>query len=343
LRAQYLRTLDPDSFADDDDPLNEESSTWASLRADEALRAEIALDVERCMPESTYFRDPHVQRMLGDALFVWCRSNPSVGYRQGMHEVVAMCVWVVEREAVETAEGQVREVLDVRFVESDVWALFERIMRSARAFYEPGKEEGESEMILRAQRVFYELLPRVDPEVAAHLRAVDVIPQIFLMRWVRLLFGREFPFQDVLEMWDLLFSFGQNLELVDYVCVAMILRLRWERKLDRDYSSIYLTFSSPRGRHKHSSHLASSLPTSPSRQHTTLAALRRPHLTRLTNTHHRRRPRHISNRPSPNRPHRRRPRHTNPPLPLTLRLLRLITRKSRDTNFRSGAGRTIPQ
>lgn len=50
----------------------------------------------------------------------------------------------------------------------------------------------------------------------------------YIRRWVRLLFGREFPFDDVLQMWDLLFTNGLSLDLVDNTCVAMILRIRWE-------------------------------------------------------------------------------------------------------------------
>jgi TBC1 domain family member 5 len=249
--------LDPSSFSaddDGDDPLNDSSTTWAALRADEALRAEIALDVERCMPELAYFRDPDVQRCLGDALFVWCRINGDVGYRQGMHEVLGMVLWVVERDALTkgSEEGKakvegvaeesvvvVQELLDRRFVEHDVFSLFARIMQTAKSFYEPAAanpqggqhgEEQDSPMIVRAKHIFYDLLPMIDADLATHLQNIDVIPQIFLMRWVRLLFGREFPFQDVLDMWDLLFSSGPSLELVDYVCIAMILRIRWERK-----------------------------------------------------------------------------------------------------------------
>jgi TBC1 domain family protein 5 len=47
-------------------------------------------------------------------------------------------------------------------------------------------------------------------------------------RWMRLLFGREFPFDDVLEMWDLLFAHGLRSDLVDFTCIAMLLRIRWE-------------------------------------------------------------------------------------------------------------------
>lgn len=47
---------------------------------------------------------------------------------------------------------------------------------------------------------------------------------------MRLLFGREFTFDDTLGIWDQLFALDPTLELVDFVCVAMILRIRWNRK-----------------------------------------------------------------------------------------------------------------
>lgn len=48
---------------------------------------------------------------------------------------------------------------------------------------------------------------------------------------MRLLFGREFAFQDVLLIWDRLFAEGLRPELIDFVCVAMLLRIRWQREL----------------------------------------------------------------------------------------------------------------
>lgn len=46
---------------------------------------------------------------------------------------------------------------------------------------------------------------------------------------MRLLFGREFSFQEMLVVWDYLFAEGLRLELVDFACVAMLLRVRWQR------------------------------------------------------------------------------------------------------------------
>lgn len=49
-------------------------------------------------------------------------------------------------------------------------------------------------------------------------------------RWIRLLFGREFPFDELLMLWDKLFAEDPSLELVDMICVAMLLRIRWQCK-----------------------------------------------------------------------------------------------------------------
>ena len=50
-------------------------------------------------------------------------------------------------------------------------------------------------------------------------------------RWIRLLFGREFPLPSVLEMWDALFADGASLGLIDYIFVAMLMHIREVCKL----------------------------------------------------------------------------------------------------------------
>jgi len=44
------------------------------------------------------------------------------------------------------------------------------------------------------------------------------------------LFGREFSFNEVLVMWDIIFAEDSSLELVDFICIAMLLRIRWDRE-----------------------------------------------------------------------------------------------------------------
>ena len=43
------------------------------------------------------------------------------------------------------------------------------------------------------------------------------------------MFGREFPFEQLMVLWDTMFAFDPSLELVDLICVAMLIRIRWTR------------------------------------------------------------------------------------------------------------------
>ena len=61
------------------------------------------------------------------------------------------------------------------------------------------------------------------------------------------MFSREFPFEDVLCLWDVMFAEERGLNLVDYVCVAMLLRVRWQL-LSADHNAalaILLRYSPP--------------------------------------------------------------------------------------------------
>lgn len=192
-------------------------SPWSNLRSDEAIRAEIEQDVRRLPDEATY-HSPRVQRLILDVLFVYCRLNPAVGgYRQGMHELLAPIVRVVSLDAVDrtlleadpTLDSRMLDVLDDRFVEHDVFALFAKLMDRASAFYEVADppapahpavrgshsalethrqqqqrqhDAGAQSRIVERSRVIHETcLAAVDPELAQHLKAIEILPQIFLM------------------------------------------------------------------------------------------------------------------------------------------------------------------
>ncbi|KAF1810869.1 RabGAP/TBC, partial [Eremomyces bilateralis CBS 781.70] len=216
LREHLLKYIEnPNEVETAVDPLSEsEESPWVALRKDEELRNEIYQDVERCMPENLYFRQPSTSTMLLDILFIFCKLSPDIGYKQGMHEILAPILWVVERDAVDCGEEHGNEDLailmfDAKFVEHDCFTLFGLIMQGARSFYEvPGADAKptaglrspkvsrslDSPLIVRIKRVYEDYLPLVDPRLAEHLSTGDVVPQLFMMKWLRLLFGREFPF-----------------------------------------------------------------------------------------------------------------------------------------------------
>lgn len=82
----------------------------------------------------------------------------------------------------------------------------------------------------RLSHVNHTLLQRFDPVLYEHLQENFVPPELYLIRWIRCLFGREFTLTQVMRVWDWLLC-SQNMELVDYLCVAMQCYIRF-RLLD---------------------------------------------------------------------------------------------------------------
>jgi TBC1 domain family member 5 len=178
-------------------------SPWNILRQDEELRAEIQQDVERCMPEEPYFRQAQTQRMLLNILFIFCKMNQDVGYRQGMHELLAPILWVVENDTLSivnmqtgdsSVDSRIIDTLSASFLEHDAFTLFSSLMQSAKTFYELGEpdkrtsitllsknQSGTSPIVDRSKRIHEVYLASLDPELADHLTAIEVLPQIFLM------------------------------------------------------------------------------------------------------------------------------------------------------------------
>ncbi|KAE8339989.1 hypothetical protein BDV24DRAFT_134848 [Aspergillus arachidicola] len=266
LKAHFMKFIEhPDDLQSTVDPLaDDEESPWQTLRQDEQMRADISQDVDRCLQENFFFREPATKAKMTDILFIYAKLNPDLGYRQGMHELLAPIIWVIDRDAIEAAscegfddteedDSSMLQLLDASYIEHDSFTLFCSVMQTARAYYEHNRQRSASgqmdvvPIVNQCEHIHNDLLTTTDLELADHLQALEILPQIFLTRWMRLLFGREFQFQDVLILWDFLFSEGLRQELVEFVCIAMLLRIRWQL-LDADSSTaltMLLRYPSP--------------------------------------------------------------------------------------------------
>ncbi|KAK4051847.1 hypothetical protein OIV83_002552 [Microbotryomycetes sp. JL201] len=292
LREQYLRAPDghwvndgatqlksdinaperPSSIAMNvqvNNPLGlDDANPWSTWFQDLELRRTIRQDVQRTFPELDYFRDPATQDKLVNLLHICCKLTPEIGYRQGMHELVAPILWIVDFDSVDcdadTPESLPHLVLSRRHVEHDSWALFSALMRSAKVYYDftpsvplatpaalasttnntlahnkahTGGSTLVQPIVATAIRVHDNLLKIVDFELWQKLEELAIEPQLYAIRWLRLLFTREFPLDDALALWDGIFAEDSTLRLVEYICVAMLLRIR-DAVLLSDYSAV---------------------------------------------------------------------------------------------------------
>ncbi|PFH36908.1 TBC domain-containing protein [Besnoitia besnoiti] len=64
----------------------------------------------------------------------------------------------------------------------------------------------QSAILWRCGHIFHKLLRKTDSALYEHLVEMDVQPQLFLLRWLRLLFSREFHVQDTILIWDAVFA-----------------------------------------------------------------------------------------------------------------------------------------
>lgn len=144
------------------------------------------------MQDNYFFREPATQKKLLDILFIYAKLNPDTGYRQGMHELLAPILWVIQQDAIDLTavpntskqdEGTnfMMEVLDARFVEHDAFNLFCALMQTAKASYEVGDNRDSSPIVARSKRIHEDILASVDPELALHLDVIGILPQIYSM------------------------------------------------------------------------------------------------------------------------------------------------------------------
>ncbi|WOL19768.1 TBC1 domain family member protein [Canna indica] len=115
------------------------------------------------------------------------------------------------------AEGELGIVLSKRFLEHDAYCMFDNLMNGAQgvvamaSFFSPVVGSSTNlPPVIEASSALYNLLSIVDFSLHNHLVELEVEPQYFALRWLRVLFGREFGLDDLLLIWDELFCFSNS-------------------------------------------------------------------------------------------------------------------------------------
>ncbi|KAF9364919.1 TBC1 domain, member 5 [Mortierella sp. NVP85] len=272
LRRKYIRGIGSEDGPEPDLEVNNplslaEDSPWQQFFMDSELKKIIKQDVERTLPDNDYFRSEKVQEQLNDILFIYCKINHDVSYRQGMHELVAHILWVVSSESLDAdvesgdtsdnALDVMKSVLDSKYIEHDTFALFSSLMSRAKPWYEFSDEAtpnrkakvclpetggvvhapppGKQTPVIEWSMKIFHYLERIDNDLFLHLKSHEIQPQLFGIRWFRLLFGREFPMDDVLILWDGIFAKDPSLDICIFIGLAMLLRIR-DDLLEEDFA-----------------------------------------------------------------------------------------------------------
>ncbi|KAH9484312.1 TBC1 domain family member 5 [Psilocybe cubensis] len=221
---------------------------WNEWFAGVELRKVISQDVERTFPDIPFFREVDVQGELTNILFLYSVMNPSIGYRQGMHELLAPLYYAVHFDGIVDDEIQDRNYKDLmdlcsaHYIAADSWALFNSVMKGVSQWYEwrePNDSEGSARnpltpfpnhviipngqngirpyvapIVQACNHIQSTLLQACDPVLWQSMQKAGIEPQIYGIM------------ADALTLWDCLFACDATLELAQWVCVAMLIRIR---------------------------------------------------------------------------------------------------------------------
>ncbi|KAL7718226.1 Rab GTPase activating protein [Entamoeba marina] len=222
--------------------------TNASVSERIMLKKKIQKDIDRLYNTIEYFQSTSLRNKLSRLLYIFAREHCDLGYQQGFHELVGVLFSVIERDSSitmnviyskeheqEYEEGHEQEminlfrtVLNSNEIESDTYIIFEKLMTILGSCYEQkkvGEVSTSSNIHFRCEKLF-QSIAKYDPEYYHVLMRHNVIPAVFGLRWIKMLFAREFHIDDVIIVWDTLFSFGHQLKLVDSMFVVMLLYIR---------------------------------------------------------------------------------------------------------------------
>jgi hypothetical protein len=143
-------------------------------------------------------------RLLADILFCYAKEHPQLGYRQGMHEVLAHILVALDLEEEEQYSSSPPSPL---YVFENAYLLFQGWMdQGIHHAYESSTTMGQNilHLIQSANKELYQLL-------ASLQQTMGVPPELYCSKWIRLLFSREVSsIHQVLHLWDTLLTIYYN-------------------------------------------------------------------------------------------------------------------------------------
>ena len=98
----------------------------------------------------------------------------------------------------------------------------------------------------RSSLLIKEKLKSLDNELYSHFKKIDLNCEVFLQRWLRCIFCREFNLNDVYILWDIIFYDNYvnkskrkyDFIYMEYICIAMIFKIR-DRLKDSDQNECF--------------------------------------------------------------------------------------------------------
>ena len=116
-------------------------------------------------------------------------------------------------------------------------------------------EDKPTHLNLRSSILIKEKLKIIDKKLYNHFKNINLNCNYFLHRWFKCIFSREFDINEVLSFWDIIFlyeflnnkKYKYHLIYIDFICLAMILRIRYQLIKKDEGDCFTILFHYPKG------------------------------------------------------------------------------------------------
>lgn len=198
--------------------------------------------------DNPFFAQKEIRDILNSVLYVYARTHSDLGYIQGMNEILAPMVYVLYKDWEAVNDTLVKEcgadpsnaelralsaVVKREYIEHDAYRMFLRLMEViGPLFNSPDSNSKRSSESIGYVEIFgrcneiQRMLAEKDPELEERLTTLGIQPQLYMLRWVRIIFAQVFPLTDIIMFWDAIFAVGPPYRLVDHICVTLLILVR---------------------------------------------------------------------------------------------------------------------
>ena len=227
-RDEYGRFLaefcgEPTNAASDTTASASRGVPWIDRHKGDEVAEQIDRDIARVHPDMHFFNDEggdgkaaRRKDEMRDALYVFAKLNPGVGYVQGMHEMFG-CIYYVFATCSDEAQ--------VANAAADAFYCFTEIFGEFRDVFV--MELDATDQGVRALLdTLSDMLAEHGPEVHRHLGELQLATSMYAFRWITLLFTQDFDFADALRLWDVMLASPRSRkECLLRLCVACVLNI----------------------------------------------------------------------------------------------------------------------
>eukprot|EP01120_Amphizonella_sp_Union-15-10_P005045 TRINITY_DN15784_c0_g1_i1.p1 TRINITY_DN15784_c0_g1~~TRINITY_DN15784_c0_g1_i1.p1 ORF type:complete len:588 (+),score=79.71 TRINITY_DN15784_c0_g1_i1:61-1824(+) len=167
-------------------------------------KQQIEKDVWRTDREHPFFKDKRgvgLQR-LSDILTTYCTFNFDLGYAQGMNDLLAPILILMEDEV-------------------DTFWCFKGLMDEMAGNFDKD-QIGLHKQFIELER----LLNIFDPQLHAYLKSADSLNMYFCFRWLLINFKREFSLPDIQVLWEVCWSLQSSRKFHLFIALSILLSQR---------------------------------------------------------------------------------------------------------------------